>query len=157
MTEPKEESTTEPREPWSQTSSGGERYLSPLEAARKLALAGIGAVTVAGELTDEIFTELVKRGEQTREQAVEEFNQMRARNSERRAETTSLVRSRVDSLMNRLNLPSKGDLDSINAKLNILTRKVDEVQASQVGVPSSGASDPPFSTGTDTGGSEASV
>lgn len=115
---------TEPAEPY--------RNPTPLEAAKKVALAGIGAVVVATEATDEVFNELVKRGERTREEAAREINEARVRGAERRAGVTGYVRSRMDSMLNKFNLPSKGDVDSVNAKLNILTRKVDEVQASQV-------------------------
>src|SRR5579884_3523891 len=116
------------------TNHGTDRYYRPLEPVRQLLLAGIGAVTIAGEVSDEVFAELVKRGEQTREEAIDAVRERRHRAEARRTEASSFFRSRMDDLLNRLNLPSKADVDSINAKLNILTRKVDQVQASQVDV-----------------------
>ena len=41
------------------------------------------------------------------------------------------MRSRVDGVLNRLNLPSKADVESLNARISILTRKVDQMQAGQ--------------------------
>jgi hypothetical protein len=38
----------------------------------------------------------------------------------------------MDVFLNRVNLPSKGDVDTINVKLNILTRKLDDLQMQQV-------------------------
>ncbi len=105
---------------------------SPFGGLRRIALAGIGAVSVAGEVSDEVFAELVKRGEQTREEARDELRQRRDRTARRNADAADFFRARMNDLMDRFNLPSKGDVDSINAKLNILTRKIDEFQAAQV-------------------------
>jgi len=106
--------------------------ISPIESARRVFLAGLGAVAVATEATDQIFQQLVKRGEQTREEAMREIRQARSRSASRREDASSYFRHRMDSMLNMANLPSKGDVDAINAKLNILTRKVDDVQAGGV-------------------------
>ncbi len=95
-------------------------------------LAGVGIASVATEVSEDVFNELVSRGEQTRDEAREEMRARRERGAKRGTEAASFVRSRMDDVLNRINLPSKGDVDSINAKLNILTRKIDQVQASQV-------------------------
>jgi poly(hydroxyalkanoate) granule-associated protein len=117
------------------TPENGEKQYTwtPFGGFRRIALAGIGAVSVATEVTDEVFSELVKRGEQSREEARDEMRHARARTARRNADAAEFFRARMNDLMDRFNLPSKGDVDSINAKLNILTRKVDEFQAAQVG------------------------
>jgi len=115
----------------SDTTRAGDSWF-PFTGVRRIALAGIGAVSVASEVTDEVFSELVKRGEQTREEARDEMRQAKARTATRNADAADFFRARMNDLMDRFNLPSKGDVDSINAKLNILTRKIDEFQASQV-------------------------
>jgi hypothetical protein len=37
-------------------------------------------------------------------------------------------RTGMDVLLNKLNFPSKADLDTINVKLNMLARKMDDLQ-----------------------------
>ncbi|HEV3309128.1 MAG TPA: phasin family protein [Chloroflexota bacterium] len=117
------------------TTPGGSsepEFVTPIEAAKRVALAGLGAVAVATEATDEVFRELVKKGEQARHDVAGEMREARAKTAGRRSEATDFFRARMDDAMNAVNLPSKGDVDAINAKLNILTRKMDEFQASQV-------------------------
>jgi poly(hydroxyalkanoate) granule-associated protein len=116
----------------SSDSSRVDDHWSPFEGLRRIALAGIGAVSVASEVSDEVFSELVKRGEQSREEARDELRQAKARTARRNADAADFFRARMNGLMDRVNLPSKGDVDSINAKLNILTRKMDEFQSAQV-------------------------
>lgn len=135
MNEPEEPiPDTDTTKTWTETNAEerSTQTVDPVDAMKRVALAGIGAITVASEVTDEVFSELVKRGEKTADEAMREIKQVRERRAERRADASTYVRARMDSILNRLNLPSKGDVDSINAKLNILTRKVDDVQAGQV-------------------------
>lgn len=112
--------------------SSGPEVVTPIEAAKRVAFAGLGAVAVATEATDEVFRELVKKGEQARHEVAGELREARAKSAGRRSEASDFFRSRMDDAMNAVNLPSKGDVDAINAKLNILTRKMDEFQASHV-------------------------
>jgi poly(hydroxyalkanoate) granule-associated protein len=121
---------TDHTEPWADSIPS--EILGPIEAAKRLALASLGAVSLATEMTDELFQQLVKRGEHTKEEVARELHEARERSSTRREDATTYVRSRMDAILNRVNMPSKADVDSINAKLNILTRKIDEVQAGQV-------------------------
>jgi hypothetical protein len=57
-------------------------------------------------------------------------------------------RSAMDSFLDSLNVPSKTDVDTINVKLNILTRKLDDLQMGRApgapsGQPDIGATTPP--------------
>jgi poly(hydroxyalkanoate) granule-associated protein len=104
----------------------------PIDGVKRLALASLGAVVLATETTDEFFQELVKRGERAKDEVAHQLHDARDRSASRRDNAGTYVRSRMDAVLNRVNMPSKADVDSINAKLNILTRKVDEIQASQV-------------------------
>ena len=103
-----------------------------VEALKRVAYAGIGAVAVATEATDEVLQGLVKKGEQTSEEAFREMREARARSREKRGEATEVIRTKLDHALNAVKLPSKADVDALNAKVDILTRKLDEVQAARV-------------------------
>lgn len=116
------------------TATGGAtqtEFVGPIEAVKRVALASLGAVAVATEASDEVFHTLLKKGEEARDEARREIREARLRAAERRAESQTFVQNRVDSLLNHVNLASKGDVDALNAKLNIITRKLDEFQAAR--------------------------
>jgi poly(hydroxyalkanoate) granule-associated protein len=143
-----EDATTQTAEK-SEGENGSSNCLSPIEAAKRVALAGLGAVAVATEATDEIFQDLVKKGEQTREEAAREFRHARERTAARRADAQGYVRSRVDSVMDHMNLPSKADVDALDEKLNVVAQKLDEVQADRSGTSASAPDAPPRPSDSD--------
>lgn len=106
---------------------------APIEAAKRLALASLGAVTLATEATDELFQQLVKRGEQSKDELARELEDVKQRSVHRRDDATAYARSRMDTLLNRVSMASKADMDSINARLAILTQKIEELQAGESG------------------------
>ena len=58
------------------TESAAEQ-VSPKAAVRRLALAGIGVVATAADVTDEVFNDLVRRGEESRQEALRELKAAR--------------------------------------------------------------------------------
>lgn len=108
---------------------------SPIEAAKRLALAGLGAVAAATEATDEVFQTLVKKGEEARDQAVREIREARQRNADKRADSLTFLGARLDAFLRTVNLASRGDIEALNAKLNIITRKLDEMGAGRAASP----------------------
>lgn len=109
---------------------------SAFDAARRVALASVGAVSMASDTANRVFDEFVRRGEQTTDAASQRVKEVRERRSQTSTTMADFVRGRMDRFLGCVNLPSKGDMDSINTKLGVLSRKIDEVQASQTsGVP----------------------
>ena len=52
-----------------------EDFANPIEAVKKVALAGLGAVAVATKATDEVFGTLVKKGETARDDVMREIRE----------------------------------------------------------------------------------
>jgi|SRR5579872_6906607 len=116
---------------------GGD-YTGPIEAVKQVALAGLGAVAVATEAADEMFHALVHKGEEAREDALREIREAKTRSAQRRADSETFLRSTMDDLLNRVSVASKGDIEALNAKLNIISRKLDEVHMGRDATPASG-------------------
>jgi polyhydroxyalkanoate synthesis regulator phasin len=119
---------------WAQTASTRSRstMVSPKEVIRRLALAGLGAAAIANELANEVFSELVRRGEHTADEMQQQWEERRKRTVERTTTARHAVRAKMDAVLNYIDLPSKSDVDAINAKLNILMRRVNEIQVERV-------------------------
>ena len=64
-------------------------------------------------------------------------------------EAQTLARQSIDSILNKAQLASKSDIDALNAKLNLINRKLDEVHAAHAeAAPAPPSPAPPFTDST---------
>lgn len=99
-----------------------------LDTARKVLLAGIGAVALAQDEVENFVNKLVERGEvaeQDGKKLVREVMEKR-RTETKRAE--SEMDKHLEELLNRMNVPTKADIDALSAKITALGKKVDELR-----------------------------
>jgi poly(hydroxyalkanoate) granule-associated protein len=99
-----------------------------LEASRKLMLASIGAVALAQDELEGLAQRLVERGqiaEQDSKHLVREIMDRRRQETERAEEQ---VEKRVEELLQRMNVPTKSDIDALSAKIEALSKKIDELK-----------------------------
>jgi polyhydroxyalkanoate synthesis regulator phasin len=92
------------------------------QTARKVVLAGIGAVALAQDEIEDFVNRLVERGEIAEKDA---RKLMREVTDKRRKSTEKEMDRRLDDLLERMNVPSKADIDALGHKISALTRKVD--------------------------------
>jgi poly(hydroxyalkanoate) granule-associated protein len=98
-----------------------------LEIARKVLMAGIGAMALAQEEIEDFVNKLVERGE-----LAEKDGKMLMREvmEKRRSETKKAEEQfdqRIEEILDRMNVPSKTDINALSAKITALTKKVDEL------------------------------
>jgi polyhydroxyalkanoate synthesis regulator phasin len=102
---------------------------SPLvEAARKVLLAGIGAVALAQEEVEDFVSKLVERGEiaeKDGKKLVRDVMEKRKREAKKAEEGLD---KRIEEILARMNVPSKTDIEALGAKITALTKKVDELK-----------------------------
>ncbi len=101
------------------------------EATRKVMLAAVGAVGLAQDEIEDFVNRLVKRGEIAEKDArklVKEVTEKRRKGAEKRVE------KQIDRVYDRMNIPSKADIEALNDKINILTAKVEELKKEKVHV-----------------------
>lgn len=102
------------------------------EAARRVMLAGLGAAALAFDTAEDTFDRLVDRGQQVQDDLEERAREARSGRLIRRTRLGSAFRNAMDAFLDTLAIPNKADVDTINVKLNILTRKIDDLQMDQV-------------------------
>jgi polyhydroxyalkanoate synthesis regulator phasin len=112
-------------------------------AAMRLIFAGVGAVATACDQAASQFDRFVDRGQRVQEQWQDRADEVRRQNLGARGRVRDSFRSAMDVFLNSLNIPSKGDIDTLNVKMNILSRKLDDLQMDRVGEPGPRASEPP--------------
>lgn len=105
------------------------------EAARKVLLAGIGALALSKQEIEEFVERLVERGEIAEGDGRKLVNEVldkrskQARRSAKRAEKG--LDKRMEELLHSMNVPTKADIDKLSRKVATLSRKVDELKKAQ--------------------------
>jgi polyhydroxyalkanoate synthesis regulator phasin len=126
---------------------GTGRY-EPRSSAERLVLAGIGAVASALDRAEQQFDHYVDRGKEVRDELQERGEEIRQQRWTARSRARDCFRGTMDLVLDTLNVPSRTDVETINVKLNILTRKLDDLQMPPVnktatpGPPTTGDSPP---------------
>jgi polyhydroxyalkanoate synthesis regulator phasin len=135
-------SNREPTVPDTTEHGGG--ALKQVEATgKKLLWASLGAFAELCDVAGKRFDEFVNRGQQVESELGQKAEEMRRQNAGTRDRVQDSFRGAMDVFLNSFNIPSKGDVDTINVKLNILSRKLDELQVDRVGGPGGPEAPPP--------------
>jgi poly(hydroxyalkanoate) granule-associated protein len=110
-----------------------------VEVLRKLMLAGVGALALSREETEQFLNRLVERGELAQKDAQklidETFERFRKTTQPQANQLQSnvanlgvQVESGLEQFLNRLNIPSKRDIDELSAKIAQLAARVEELR-----------------------------
>jgi poly(hydroxyalkanoate) granule-associated protein len=120
-----------------------------VELMRKLMLAGVGAFALSRDEAEQFLNRLVERGELAQKDATrimdESMTRLRTMAQPQQAHveqtlagvTTQVnglstqVESSLEQFLNRLNIPSKRDIDELSAKIAQLAARVEELRRSQ--------------------------
>jgi polyhydroxyalkanoate synthesis regulator phasin len=101
---------------------------APEGPAKRAVLASLGAVATAYDVANETFDRFVDRGSQAQEDLRRRADEARLQNAGNRTRVGEALRSAMNAFLDGINVPNKADVDVINAKLNIVTRKLDDLQ-----------------------------
>ena len=104
-----------------------------LEMARKVLLAGIGAMALTQEEIEKFVGKLVERGEiaekDGRKLIKDIMERRRKKSAEVRSDTEDEVEKRMEEVLGRMNIASKTDIDALNSKITTLTKKLDDLKS----------------------------
>jgi poly(hydroxyalkanoate) granule-associated protein len=119
------------------------------ELMRKLMLAGVGAFALSRDEAETFLNRLVERGELAQKDSQRIMDEMMARLrtvtqpqaakvehtltgvSAQVSGISTQVESSLEQFLNRLNIPSKRDIDELSAKIAQLAARVEELRRSQ--------------------------
>jgi poly(hydroxyalkanoate) granule-associated protein len=132
-----EEEAVEVEEPTEETAEAKRNPL--VEATRSVLLAGAGAVTLAQDEAEKFVNRLVERGEMAERDGRKLLDDLKDRRRCNTQKAEEELDRRVENLLNRLNVPTKVDIDALSAKINELTKKIDKL--SQAGKPAKAKED----------------
>lgn len=99
-----------------------------IEAVRKVLLASIGAFALAQEEVEDFVNRLIERGEIAEKDGRKLVSEIMEKRKKRSDMAEDEVNKRIDSVLQRMNVPTKADIDSLSKKINDLSKKVDELK-----------------------------
>ncbi|MGW8251950.1 MAG: phasin family protein [Anaerolineales bacterium] len=102
-----------------------------LDAARKVLLAGIGAVALAQEEIEDFVNKLVERGEIAEKDGKKLLREVKERRKKETDKAEDELAKRVEDVLDRMNVPTKSDIEVLSDKISALSNKVDELKKSQ--------------------------
>lgn len=103
------------------------------EAGRSIWLAGLGAVARAEEEGQEIFERFVERGRKVEKSQFKSIDRTVARTTDTLKDWSDkvqgTVRDGMKEVLHRVGMPSRQDLEHLSARINDLSKKVDQFAA----------------------------
>ena len=102
---------------------------------RRVLLAAIGLGTLAYENAEKVVQRLVDKGELAEEDGRSILQTLAEKRAEKVQASNQRVKEEVErrmaSLLNRMNMPSKQDIDQLNEKIALLSSKVEALLAEE--------------------------
>ncbi|MCK4330301.1 phasin family protein [candidate division WOR-3 bacterium] len=89
----------------------------------RLFLTGLGVFTLTKEKAEKIVGDLVKRGEVAKKDQPEFVKRLLERGKASRTEIEKIVEKTVTNVLDKLNVPTKYDIDALMKKIEELTKK----------------------------------
>ena len=106
-----------------------------VEMTRKVLLAGIGAMALAQDEAEVFVERLVERGELAEKEGRQLLKDMVERRKEKAEALTSEAEHdldvRVERILQRMNIPTRNDINALSRQITLLTQKVDELKGEQ--------------------------
>lgn len=100
------------------------------DASRRILLASIGAVALAQDEIEDFVDRLVERGEIAEKDGKKLVREVMDRRKKSTGKAEDQMSKRVQEILDRLNVPSKADIEALGDKIAALTKKVDELKKS---------------------------
>jgi poly(hydroxyalkanoate) granule-associated protein len=107
----------------------GEKMETPLtEMLRKVLLATLGAAVIAQEEIEALVNKLVERGEIAEKDGKKLVHEMMDKRKSKTREVEDEVNKNIKDVLDRMNIPTKSDIDSLSQKIAALSKKIDDLK-----------------------------
>jgi len=105
--------------------------LSILDSLRRVLLASIGVVALTIEEVGELVDKLVERGEIAEQEGKKLVLEIKEKRRKKTGEAEDLAYDRMSEMMDKMDIPTKSDIDELSKKITTLSKKVDDLKKAQ--------------------------
>lgn len=107
----------------------GEKAMTPLtDLLRKVLLATLGAAVIAQEEIEALVNRLVERGEIAEKDGRKLVQEMMDKRKKQTKNVEQEVNKNIKDVLERMNIPTKNDIDTLGQKISNLSKKIDELK-----------------------------
>ncbi|MCA9898535.1 MAG: phasin family protein [Ardenticatenaceae bacterium] len=103
-----------------------------VEGVRRVLLAGVGVVSMAQDEAEKFVHKLIEKGEIAEKDGRSLLNDLAENRKQRAQESGKRVsdelEKRMEGLLNRMNIPTKSDIEQLSNKVAELTKKIDTLK-----------------------------
>ena len=96
---------------------------------RKMVLASVGAVGVAQDEITHLIERMVERGEITEKDARKLLSDAQKEFNKRRKSGQTQAEKELESIIEKMNIPSKADIEDLTKQVSNLTKRVQELKS----------------------------
>jgi poly(hydroxyalkanoate) granule-associated protein len=100
------------------------------EALRRVLLATIGAAAIAQDEIEALVNRLVERGEIAEQDGKKLVREVMDKRKGKTTKVEEEISNHIESVLDRMNIPSKGDVEALSQKIAALSKKIDELKKS---------------------------
>jgi poly(hydroxyalkanoate) granule-associated protein len=101
-----------------------------LEALRRVLLATIGAAVIAEEEIKALIDRLVERGEIAERDGKKLYQEMMDKRKYKTAKLEDDISQSVEQVLEKMNIPTKTDVEELGQKIAGLSKKIDDLKKS---------------------------
>ena len=104
---------------------------SILESLRRVLLASVGVVALTIEEIGELVDKLVERGEIAEQEGKKLVIEIKEKRKKKTDEAEVVASSRVREALDKMDIPTKSDIEDLSKKIATLSKKVDDLKKAQ--------------------------
>jgi poly(hydroxyalkanoate) granule-associated protein len=108
--------------------NNGKEHSPLFEASRKVLLASVGAIALAQDEIEDFVNRLIERGQVAEQDGRKLIHEIADRRKKTTHAAKGVMARQVEAILDRLNVPTKADIQSLGEVIAALTKKVDELK-----------------------------
>jgi poly(hydroxyalkanoate) granule-associated protein len=108
-----------------------EEHKSITESVRRVLLASIGVVAITRDELREFIDKMVERGEIAEQEGKKLYAELMEKRKKKTGEAEEIAGNRMREMLDRMDVPTKADIDALSDKITALSKKVDELKKAQ--------------------------
>ena len=97
------------------------------QTTRRVVLASIGAVVLAQEELEAFINKLVEKGEIAEKDGKKIVGEVMEKRKKFQKKTETEMNKQIEQMLERMDVPTKADIDSLSKKITALSKKIDEL------------------------------
>jgi poly(hydroxyalkanoate) granule-associated protein len=108
-----------------------EEHSGIIDSLRRVLLASIGMAVVTRDELKEFIDKMVERGEIAEQEGKKLYAELMDKRKQKTNEAEEVASNRMREMLDRMDVPTKADIDVLGEKITALSKKVDDLKKAQ--------------------------